>query len=184
MNNDIDLDADELKYLAIQASRNSETEHALMYLKHAIRQRPADGELLYLLAAEHAQLGMYDRAAEEMTAALECNPEMHTARLQLGLLHLTAGRIDAARSMLQRLAGLGAESYFSYFATGLECLIQDQFPACRAALERGISINDENPALNGDMQKIIDALPLTNQPETSDASSVWLSGYERNSDAH
>jgi len=184
MNNDIDLDADELKYLAIQASRKSETEHALMYLKHAIRKQPADGELLYLLAAEHAQLGMYDRATEEMTAALNLNPDIHTARLQLGLLHLTEGRVDAARSVLQRLVGLGTENYFSYFATGLEYLIQDQFPACRVALERGISMNDENSALNGDMQKIIDALPVTSQLEASDASSVWLSAYERNNDAH
>lgn len=183
MNNDIDLDADELKYLAIQASRKSETENALMYLKHAIRKQPADGELLYLLAAEHAQLGMYERAAEEMTAALNLNPDMHTARLQLGLLHLTEGRVDAARSVLQRLAGLGPESYFSYFAAGLEYLIQDQFPACRAALERGISMNNENSALNSDMQKIIDALPATTQPEAGDASSVWLSAYERNNDA-
>lgn len=184
MNNDIDIDADELKYLAIQASRKSETEHALMYLKHAIRKQPADGELLYLLAAEHAQLGMYDRATEEMTAALDLKPDMHTARLQLGLLHLTEGRVDAARSVLQRLVGLGPESYFSYFATGLEFLIQDQFPACRAALERGISINNENAALNNDMQKIIDALPAITPPETGDTGSVWLSAYERNNDAH
>lgn len=184
MSNDIDLDADELKFLAIQASRNAQTEHALMYLKHAIQQQPTDGELLYLLAAEHAQLGMYDRAAEEMTAALDLNPEMHTARLQLGLLHLTSGKVDAVRSMLQRLARLGPGSYFTYFATGLESLIQDQFPACRAALERGIAMNAENPALNGDMQKIIDALPVPSQPESGDTSSVWLSAYERNRDTH
>ena len=184
MSSDIDLDADELKYLAIQASRNSDIEHALMYLKHAIRQQPADGELRYLLAAEHAQLGMYDRAAEEMTVALDLNPDMHTARLQLGLLHLTAGRVEPARSMLKRLTELGAESFFSYFATGLECLIQDKFAACRTALEHGIALNDQNLALNGDMQKIIDALPATDEAETNDASSVWLSAYKRNSDAH
>lgn len=184
MSKDIDLDSDELKFLAIQASRDSRTEHALMYLKHAIQQQPADGELLYLLAAEHAQLGMYDRAAEEMTAALELKPEMHTARLQLGLLHLTAGRVAAAQSMLQHLASLGPDSYFSHFATGLECLIQDQFPDCRAALERGIAMNAENPALNDDMQKIIDALPAPSQPESGDASNVWLSAYERNSGTH
>lgn len=184
MNNDIQLDADELKYLAIQASRNSETQQALMYLKHAILQEPRDGELLYLLAAEHAQLGMYDRAANEMTSALDLNPDMHTARLQLGLLHLTAGKVDAARSVLERLIGLGSENYFNRFATGLEYLIQDQFPACRAALERGISLNHENVALNTDMQKIIDALPVDNQPDTGEVGSVWLSAYERNSDSH
>jgi tetratricopeptide (TPR) repeat protein len=126
---------------------------------------------------------MYERATDEMTAALNLNPDMHTARLQLGLLHLTEGRVDAARSVLQRLVGLGSESYFMYFAAGLEYLMQDQFPACRTALERGISMNNENSALNGDMQKIIDALPVTTQPEAGDASSVWLSAYERNNDA-
>lgn len=184
MNSEIHLDAEELKFLAIQASRNSDAQHALLYLKHAMQQQPGDGELLYLLAAEHAQLGMYERAAEEMTAALNLKPDMHTARLQLGLLHLTAGRGDAALSVLRPLVGLGSESCFSHFATGLEHLVMDQFPACRAALERGISLNQENQALNADMQKIIDALPAPEEPDTSDAGSVWLAAYERNSGSH
>lgn len=184
MDIDIDLDAEELKFLAIQASRNNETQHALSYLKHAIRQQPRDGELLYLLAAEHAQLGMMDRATEEMTHALELNPDMHTARLQLGLLHLTSGRAEPALYALQPLLALGDASCFAHFANGLEKLILDQFAACRAALERGIALNMENPALNADMQKIIDALPPEEQGAAGEAGNVWRSAYEQGDDVH
>jgi tetratricopeptide (TPR) repeat protein len=173
-----ELDAEELKFLAIQASQREEPQQALLYLKHAITQSPQDGELHYLLAAEHAQLGMYDRAAHEMTQALQLKPDMHTARLQLALLHLGAARVEAASADIEVLKKLDANSCFHHFGHGLDHLMHDRFGPCRQALERGIALNHANAALNGDMQKIIAALP--EQDDADPDGSIWLSAYREN----
>ena len=182
MNPDTGLDPQELKFLAIQASRGEQPEQALLYLKRAIRTAPNDGELYYLLAAEHAQLGMYDRAAEEMEHALVLAPDMHTARLQLGLLYLTQANVEASARTLEPLAALEADNCFRLFSTGLMHLMNDRFPACRAALTQGIERNRQNDALNVDMQKILDALPASETPTDTAAadSNVWLSAYKQN----
>lgn len=182
MNPDTGLDPQELKFLAIQASRGEQPEQALVYLKRAIRTAPNDGELYYLLAAEHAQLGMYDRAAEEMEHALVLAPDMHTARLQLGLLYLTQANVEASARTLEPLVALEADNSFHLFSTGLVHLMNDRFPACRTALTKGIERNVHNDALNADMQKILDALPVQETPtETAPAdTNVWLSAYKQN----
>ena len=185
MNANADLDPQELKFLAIQASRDNHADQALSYLKQAIRHAPTDGELHYLLAAEHAQLGMYDRAAEGMERALTLAPGMHTARLQLGLLYLTQANAEASTRILAPLAEQEGRNHFGLFALGLLHLMHDRFPACRAALMEGIALNDQNAALNGDMQKILDALPPPGlepdqAPAASTDSNIWLSAYRQN----
>lgn len=179
MNPGTDLDADELKFLAIQASRGNQSEQALVYLKQAIGKAPQNGELHYLLAAEHAQLGMYDRAAEEMERALALTPALHTARLQLGLLYLTQARVELSASTLEPLATLADDDCFRHFSLGLLHLMQDRFTSCRAALTTGIALNVQNQALNGDMQKILDALPPDPDQAQTDGN-VWLSAYRQN----
>jgi len=179
MNPDTELDPQELKFLAIQASRGNQSDQALLYLKQAIRQAPQDGELHYLLAAEHAQLGMYDRAADEMEHALTLAPGMHTARLQLGLLYLTEANVEASTRTLEPLSLLEEDNCFRLFSAGLLHLMHDRFPECRAALTRGIARNVQNDALNGDMQKILDALPPPVTEAMPTDSNVRVPAYKR-----
>lgn len=152
------LDADELMHLAMQASQNGKPEQSITFLKQAITLEPKNEKLLYLLAAEHAQIGLYDRAKEEMAAALELNPNFSAIRFQLGLLHLTSGDAVNALAVLGPLKDNPETDCFFHFAHGLEYLIADQFPACKVSLEKGISLNQSNAALNADMQKIISAV--------------------------
>lgn len=159
MTADNGFDAQELKFLALQATRRGQSDQALLYLKRAISHAPQDGELHYLLAAEHAQLGLYDRAAAEMAHALVLAPGMHTARLQLGLLYLTQARLDDSSETLAPLAALPKDNCYRLFSLGLLHLVNDRFSECRDALTQGMLHNDQNDALNGDMQKILDALP-------------------------
>lgn len=184
MSADTDLDPQELKCLALQSSRAQRPDQALSYLKLAVRQAPDDGELHYLLGAEHAQLGMYDRAAEEMAHALALAPGMHTARLQLGLLYLTQAQVAASADTLAPLTELSENDCFRHFALGLLDLMHDRFPECRLALGRGIALNILNEPLNADMRKIIDALPPPDSatpPSPADPEeNVWLSAYKQN----
>ena len=179
MNPNTALDPEELKFLAIQASRSKQADQALLFLKQAISAKPQDGELYYLLAAEHAQLGMYDRATDEMEHALLLSPGMHTARLQLGLLYLTLANVEATSRTLEPLSTLEADNCYRLFSDGLLHLMHDRFPACRDALTRGIARNTQNDALNGDMQKILDALPPPVPESAAAEGNFWLSAYRQ-----
>ncbi|TCS37735.1 tetratricopeptide repeat protein [Paucimonas lemoignei] len=185
-----DLDADELLHLAIQASQSDRHDQAITYLKRAMAKAPENADIYYFLGAEHAQIGLYERAMEEMAQALELNPALHTARFQLGLLYLTSGRVEPSLQTLQPLEELGEQSYFYWFALGLGHLIRDEFADCKRTLEQGIGLNQANPALNNDMQRILDAMkdkidaPTDAPVEEAEAGggNLWLSAYQKDDD--
>jgi Flp pilus assembly protein TadD len=68
------FDVEELKYLALKAMRTDRDEDAIRLLKDAMARAPKSGELLYLLGMAHSNLGMTDRAIEEITQALAWAP--------------------------------------------------------------------------------------------------------------
>lgn len=163
------LDGVELLHLAIEASGRNEHGSAIAYLKQALdlpegsAATSADyAKYLYMLGAEYAQIGMMDRAADHMAQAVEMDPTLHTARFQLGLLHLTCNQPEQALSVLAPFVGLSEESPFHHFGAGLQHLVQDQFTLCRESLLKGIDLNSRssapNLALNADMQKLLNAL--------------------------
>ncbi|MEM9100986.1 MAG: tetratricopeptide repeat protein [Pseudomonadota bacterium] len=149
------LDIDELFHLAIHASGEGRYDSAITFLKQALDQEPENAEMIYLLAAQHAQLGMYDRAIAGMTRSLELKPDLHTNRFQLGLLHLTLGQVDSAVSTWEALDNLEDQESLKLFKQGLCALIQEELDTAHAKLDQGIQNNQANPALNKDMQKII-----------------------------
>lgn len=163
------LDGPELLHLAIEASGRDDHGAAIGYLKQAL-DLPAGGaatssdyaKYSYMLGAEYAQIAMMDRAAEYMGQAIALDPDLHTARFQLGLLHITCGQPAQALSVLAPLEKLPEASAFHHFGKGLQHLIQDQFTPCRDALLKGIELNSAsavpNLALNADMQKLLSAM--------------------------
>ena len=66
----------------------------LLRLRAAIVREPGNAELRYLLGAELAQRREYPEAVAQMRTALDINPKLHFARLQLGLLYLTLAQPD------------------------------------------------------------------------------------------
>lgn len=188
------LDAEELLQLAIRASESNRHEDALGFLKRAIDQSPDDAKLHYMLGAEHAQIGLYDRAAEEMAKAVALDPKLHTAHFQLGLLHITSGRVPEADGAWKALDSLGERHPLYLFKTGLLHLVRDEFEQCQDMLKRGIALNNFNEALNRDMQRVLDDVAARNAPApvatSADASTlkqkvaqpahVLLSAYQDN----
>ncbi len=169
MNTSSQLDGPELLHLALEASGRNDHGQAISYLKQAL-DLPAGStatsgdyaKYLYMLGAEYAQIGMMDRAAEHMGQAIELDPELHTARFQLGLLHITCNQPAQALSVLAPLEKLPDTAAFHHFGVGLQHLIKDQLSACRESLLRGIDLNSASPvpnlALNADMNKLLNAL--------------------------
>lgn len=150
------LDQEELLHLARNAGRDGGS--AMVYLKEAVSREDAGGMPHYMLGAEYAQIGMYDRAVESMQAALAINPGLSLARFQLGLLLLTMADAAQSAAVLAPLDLLESSDPLYHFGMGLRQLARDEFAASRASLMQGMALNDSNPPLNADMQRIVDKI--------------------------
>lgn len=128
----------------------------LLRLRAAIVRDPGNAELRYLLGAELAQRREYAEAVAEMRTALDINPKLHFARLQLGLLYLTMSQPDDSLATWAPLEELEETAALKAFKRGLEALIRDDFPACIGFLQQGIALNTQNAPLNHDMSQLID----------------------------
>jgi len=185
------LDADELLHLAIRASEANQHESSISYLKRALEVAPKNGKIHYMLGAEHAQIGLYDRAIEEMTHAVELDSSLHTATFQLGLLYITSGLVDRAVTAWQPLDKLGAKNPLYLFKAGMLHLARDEFQQAVDMMRKGLELNKNNEALNRDMLRVIaDAekqlATTTASPapdagsKDKDANNVLLSAYRKN----
>jgi tetratricopeptide (TPR) repeat protein len=128
----------------------------LQRLRAAILREPANAELRYLLGAELAQRQKYPEAVAAMHTALDINPKLHFARLQLGLLYLNLSQPDHSLAVWAPLEELDETAALKAFKRGLEALIRDDFPACIGYLQQGIDLNKHNATLNDDMSQLIE----------------------------
>ncbi len=127
-------------------------------LEDAARAHPSDPRVLLLLAAELVHAKELDRAEAAYTAALQLAPDFAIARFQLGLLQFTSARPAVAQATWAPLELLGERNPLRLFKAGLELLAQDRFEEARRFLEEGLSVNPDNPALNRDMQLVLDRI--------------------------
>jgi tetratricopeptide (TPR) repeat protein len=183
-----ELDAEELLFLALQAMEQDRDEDAISCLKRGLALEPRSGILHHLLGAIYAQLGMIDRAIEEMTLATTYAPELHMASFQLGLLHFTSANLPEAEKAWQPLAELPEENPLALFRSGLMHLARDEFALCVAELRRGLERNTEHPSLNHDMRMLAEmaeaaltennAAPEAAPADPTSGRHVLLSGYQ------
>ena len=188
------LDADELMHLALHATQHDTPDKAISHLKRLLDMQPENGRAHYLLGALHAEIGMHDQAAEEMSRAIELEPGLPaTARFQLGLLHITAGRVDEAEQAWRSLDELGDQDPLFLFKTGMLHLVRDEFEECAAALRSGIEKNQLNEDLNNDMRKVLldaESAAGISPVESAEGKNagygkrMLLSVYERDEDVH
>jgi len=193
------LDDVELVHLALHAMRNERHDEALNLLKRTVHTYPGNANAHYLLGAEHAQIGLYDRAIEEMAEAVRLDPALAAAHFQLGLLHLTGGRPREAEAAWKPLDELAAHDALRLFKSGLLHLTRDEFAECITNLEAGIANNRLNEALNDDMRRVLSDLQArrlgadgTKQRETDPPAAaiqvplpskrLLLSTYDQNRD--
>jgi Flp pilus assembly protein TadD len=159
----------------------------LAQLQVAVRNDPLNAELRYLLGAELAEQGDHEHAIVELATAVKLKPALHTARFQLGLLHLTLARPEECLAAWEPLDAAEGEPSLKLFKHGMEALIRDDFQQCIALLRRGVETNTTNPALNRDMTMVIQkaqealdaraALPAERQEPTQSAVRTDFSLY-------
>jgi Flp pilus assembly protein TadD len=173
------LDASEYLHLAIHASQEGNHHSALGYLKQAIENEPNNAAVRYFLAAEHAELGLLERARTEMIEVLELEPGMDIARFQLGLLHLQLQFEADARAAFVQLADLSQDASLQLFAAAYVELLDDHREAAIEKFEAGL-LDCQNPALKADMARVLGSLTeqmqeVQEQEETK--SPIFLGAY-------
>lgn len=181
MKTNANLTQEELLHLAIESVRRGDHGSAISYLKDGVVRFSEDAKLAYLLGAEYAQIALYDKAEQEMERALQLDPELVTTSFQLGLLQLSQGKLDAAKTTWQRLDKLPTEHALQLFKSGLLQLAEDQYAQARSLLQQGISANTFSPELNLDMENVLASMPTGDGADNirplAPAEHVWLSAY-------
>ncbi|WP_431495052.1 tetratricopeptide repeat protein [Pseudomonas brassicacearum] len=172
------LDASEYLHLAINASQNGDHHAALNYLNTALELEPKNAAVHYFRAAEHAELGLLERAHAEMIEALELDPGMDIARFQLGLLSLQLSKLDDARNAFNSLLNTSQEMSLREFSGAYLELLEERIPNAITRLTQGLT-DCPNPALKADMERVLASLSDSPAPQSPDTAepAVFLGAY-------
>jgi tetratricopeptide (TPR) repeat protein len=154
------------------AAMQSDSPDELALAERLIETYPEDSRLHFLRGSLLAGSGRPIEAHAALSRAVALAPDFALARFQLGFFELTSGEAARALATWEPLANLPEGHYLGQFVAGLRHLIRDEFAQAIAALREGISVNDENPPLNRDMQLIIDqCVPLAGGAEAAPAEA-------------
>ena len=152
------LDNDELLRIALDAINQDRHADAVSLLKTLLERDPNHVFGTYLLAAEHAQLGMMDRAEEGFRKTVQMAPDFPIARFQLGQMLLVKGNPVGAKATLAPLADLPVNQALSSYAKGLMAVADENADEAIVQLRSGLSCPQEIPALAADMRRVVDNL--------------------------
>lgn len=179
------LDNDELLRLALDAMNTGRDAESVVMLKTLTERDPGNAYGHYLLAAQHAQMGLMDRAEVGFRAAVDSGLEIPAARFQLGQLLLLKGENDEARQVLSGLQADAGNALGDY-AQALMALAGEDVAAGIGYLQSGLRYPQEIPALAEDMRRLLVGLEAQqNGAETAPESttpagaSLLLSNYGR-----
>lgn len=178
------LDADEYLHLAIHASQTGNHHAALDHLHKALEQSPEHVAVRYFLAAEHAELGLFERACSEMGEVLLIAPDMAIARFQFGLLNLQLERPEVARQAFSLLSENTEDESLRAFARAYLLLLDNQPLEAKVQFEAGLS-QCSNPALQADMLRVLSSLSaepvegadVSPAAEAESSAPVYLGAY-------
>jgi Flp pilus assembly protein TadD len=178
------LDNEELLRISLDAINQDRHADAVAMLKTLLEREADHVFATYLLAAEHAQLGMMDRAEEGFRRTVELAPDFPMARFQLGQAYLVRGDGAAAREVLAPLAGLPANEALASYARGLIAAANEDVAEAIVQLQAGLACEQEIPALAQDMQRVLSnlqAIAPVASPAAAPAAAapMFLSNYGR-----
>jgi Tfp pilus assembly protein PilF len=170
------LDTDEYLQLAMHAAANGDVHASLQYLTQVLEGEPRHAGALYLRAAQHARIGLVDRAIDGMASAVSLNPGAGPPRLHLALLLLDRGHLDRAREQFQALAQAGGDA--APFASALEAWCAQDPAAARTRLDAALERTPQNPVLAAAMQEIWNVLqgPTASPPPPA---SLFMGAYSQ-----
>lgn len=158
------FEVDEYLHLALHASSVGNHHACMTYLKELLQQQPAHAVALQLLATQHAELGLFERAIKGMKAALAINPRLETARFQLGMLLLDRGRRREAQEQFAALRETADQALAGY-CRAMAALADEQLAQARESLQRALALPTAIPALHPLMRRVLER--ISKEPEAA-----------------
>jgi tetratricopeptide (TPR) repeat protein len=165
------FDAEEYLHLAIHASAKGDLHASMSYLKSALQQQPRYPMAIYLLALQHAELGLIRHAVEGLHTAISIEPRFEIARFQLGLLLFEANYADDAKAHFSKLADSENEA-LKLYAQGMIAWIDGDRTAAQDKLTSGLSQPSANPALSATMKRFLEHLASQDKVGSQDKAEA------------
>jgi Flp pilus assembly protein TadD len=154
------------------AAIGADETRGMQDLDALLRDYPRDARLHFLKGSLLAGRQDYAAARASMRHAVDLAPDYGIARFQLGFLLLTSGEPVAAQEAWGPLHALAADNYLRLFAVGLGHMIRDEFADAIRLLQDGIAHNRDNPAMNRDMNLLIDEMRKKQGEDAAPTSSA------------
>lgn len=177
------LSMNELLHLAIADSRKGRHDEAILKLKRCIAADSTHAAAYHLLAAEHAEIGMYAEAVQEFERAIELDSTAVVPRFQLGLLRALGNDPQQAKRDWAPLATMDPEGPWNCFSKAMENLLDEKHTSASRLLDLGLAMPFPNPTLRADMAKLRDrvAEKASASQQEHPAGELLLKSYEKNS---
>ena len=152
------LDAEEYFHLALHASAAGDHHACMTYLEEVLQREPRNARAIYLMAVQHVELGLTQRAIAGIKAALSIDPDLEIARFQLGLLLMFEKNLPAeARDYLERLCSSPNRALRAY-SEAMIAIANNQPVLARQKLAIGLSESSPDSALSMLMRRLFERI--------------------------
>jgi hypothetical protein len=136
-----------------------------------------------LVASQHADLGLTDRAIRELIRAVTIDPGMEYARFQLGALLLERRRASESRVHLNELLA-SQDAALRDYSEAMLAIADTDYERARGKIAVGLTLHQTNPVLARFMKTVLENLskldPTPGQPvaqEGVDPPPRFLGAY-------
>ncbi|MEY8195172.1 MAG: hypothetical protein RPR28_10010 [Cycloclasticus sp.] len=147
------LDRDEYQHLISHALIQQDWHKAHDISLESLLYFKDDGELQYIQGSICAHLKQFDEAVHWLSKGIATGLDsLYPAAFQLGLIHLTSGNNEKAHDAWEVLNELAVNHYFYLFSQGMTQLVSNEFEKAQFNIEKGLSLNDDFPSINNDME--------------------------------
>ena len=154
------LDAEELFHLALHASAAGDHHACMTYLEEVLQREPHNARAIYLLAVQHAELGLTQRAVAGIKAALAIDSDLEIARFQLGLLLMfDRNEPREAKSYLERLCSSDNRALRAY-AEAIIAIVDNDPVRARQKLAIGLCESASDSPLSELMRRLFERLSV------------------------
>lgn len=138
---------------AHEAIADARDVEAVRLLQQVLECDPDNLHAQYLLAIQHAQLGLYERAEQRLRAVLARVPQFVVARFQLAQLLLMRDTAGDAREWLQPV--LDAPAPLGDYARALHAAAGGDTAGACALIESALRLPQPVPELAADMRRLL-----------------------------
>jgi tetratricopeptide (TPR) repeat protein len=152
------LDAEEYFHLALHASAVGDHHACMMHLEEVLQRDPRNARAIYLLAVQHAELGLTQRAITGIKTALSIDPDLEIARFQLGLLLMFDKNQPAeAKGYLERLCSSQNRALRAY-SEAMIAIADNELVLARQKLAIGLSESSPDSPLSMLMRRLFERM--------------------------